>query len=1107
MADFDILFRAQIESSGAVKGLQELTQKARELETASGGTGQAVEATSNKVLELAKAVVGAYAINELVGFLKDCAAAAIEANKEQARLEAVLRATGGTAGFTGQQLAEYASELQDATGINEEAIKRSMAVLATFRSVSGDVFKEATALALDLSAVFGQDVASAATMLGKALEDPITGLSALRRVGVTFTEEAQEQIRVLIEQGKLFEAQKLILEGVAVQVRGVAQSVAEADGGFEALKNATDDAKEALGGIVLEAVKATGVVSALTSVMTFLRDSLEILAKGEKEYSWSANLTAKAIEGLIQKRQQQLEAVKAEMATLPRDSDAYAELRDKAASLQMEIKQLTGELGKKKEEEAKAKAVQDEYIRGLQNASESAKEAKRKQEELKQSLQQLKDELRPAEKAATDFANKIKLLKDAEHAGIIKTDEFEGLLAELAVTSRGSEGALDGLKKAMDSGLITTAQYNVLLGVLTKKEEEVKGVTPQVSGEMENMQDVLRELHSETNGAVVALDTLHDTAEEVWGTPPPPPNWSQEISEFKRMIQEAAAGGLTDGILGTLSGDDFQEAFAGVWEGLANIAAARLDAAFGTLLKGGSFQEAMKAAGLVDERGKIQLAQVGQMLGSLMLQYGVQQKNRTMGVVGGAMTGASIGAAFSGIGAGIGAVIGAIYGYFASAEKKYGFKFSYKGGKGFLDATGPTEEQEQEMLRQFRSTYMGYRSGFLAIFRALGEVPREALEALRDVTIEVQGKVTDVGGAWRQLLAGTLPRAMLANVGPIIEQSLSALGVSAERAKEQLAALTEGDFNAELQKFAAWLESVVGLAKMSELLGEDLDTVREKVNATMRETYLQGLEEVTERARQLTANLDVMFSEDQVANAQELLQISQRQYEATLEYIAGIEQISRGISDSVEQAFAGFEEQRAREAGPQALAQFYQQQMEALQQAMQSATSPEQLQQMWQQFMTYATRLWGLNLGDNDQANFAYREWVEQQIKATEGVTQKQLQQWEEEALKRQQELKSEVDKLKEALSTSTGSLGAQTEAVNQLTEGVEEEAQARERLRELMRGEAEAREASLQALSSFESMAVAAAQAAADAALALNALATAAENIPTLGAPQREVT
>ncbi len=139
------------------------------------------------------------------------------------RLQGVLKATGYASGLTGKEIAEMAEQMEHSTLTSAEDVKSAAAIMATFRSVSGDTFKQAIHLAQDMSSVFGQDLRSSATQLGKALEDPVEGLTALRRVGVSFSDSQQDVIKTLVETGQKAEAQKAVADKINSGVRGMWQ--------------------------------------------------------------------------------------------------------------------------------------------------------------------------------------------------------------------------------------------------------------------------------------------------------------------------------------------------------------------------------------------------------------------------------------------------------------------------------------------------------------------------------------------------------------------------------------------------------------------------------------------------------------------------------------------------------------------------------------------------------------------------------------------------------------------------------------------------------------------------------------------------------------------
>ena len=69
------------------------------------------------------------------------------------------------------------------TEFSDQAIIGAQAILSTFTEIRGDEFIKATEAVADMSALFGTDLKGSAIQLGKALNDPIIGVSALAEVG------------------------------------------------------------------------------------------------------------------------------------------------------------------------------------------------------------------------------------------------------------------------------------------------------------------------------------------------------------------------------------------------------------------------------------------------------------------------------------------------------------------------------------------------------------------------------------------------------------------------------------------------------------------------------------------------------------------------------------------------------------------------------------------------------------------------------------------------------------------------------------------------------------------------------------------------------------
>lgn len=145
---------------------------------------------------------------------------------QQLKTQALIQSTGQAAGRTFGQLDRQARDVARATLASTQQIRQAQGILLTFRTVQEENFDRAIGLSQDLAAVLGTQAKDAALQLGKALEEPIIGLTSLRRAGVSFSETEKELIKDLSETGRLAEAQGMILDKLAVQVGGAGAGAA-----------------------------------------------------------------------------------------------------------------------------------------------------------------------------------------------------------------------------------------------------------------------------------------------------------------------------------------------------------------------------------------------------------------------------------------------------------------------------------------------------------------------------------------------------------------------------------------------------------------------------------------------------------------------------------------------------------------------------------------------------------------------------------------------------------------------------------------------------------------------------------------------------------------
>lgn len=155
--------------------------------------------------------------------------AAIESRQAFGQVEAALASMGPAAGRTAVQLQAAAEHLQSISTFDDDDILRKVtANLLTFGRVSGTVFDRAQASIVNISARLGTDLQSATLMVGRALNDPIRGLTALRRSGIQFTEQQTEMITAMVRVGDIAGAQAVMLGELERQFGGAAQALRRA---------------------------------------------------------------------------------------------------------------------------------------------------------------------------------------------------------------------------------------------------------------------------------------------------------------------------------------------------------------------------------------------------------------------------------------------------------------------------------------------------------------------------------------------------------------------------------------------------------------------------------------------------------------------------------------------------------------------------------------------------------------------------------------------------------------------------------------------------------------------------------------------------------------
>jgi hypothetical protein len=196
---------------------------------------------------------------------------AMDASAGNAQLAAGIKSTGNAANVSVKGLNDLASSIQGMSGQTDDSIVAAEGLLLTFTNIKNSktdkIFDDATLAAANMAAKMGGDASSQAVLLGKALNDPVKGISALTRVGVSFTDGQKATIKSMVEAGDVAGAQKIILKELNTEFGGAAEAAGKSlPGQMEIMKRSFEDVSQSIAEklipIVLPALK--GIADVVT---------------------------------------------------------------------------------------------------------------------------------------------------------------------------------------------------------------------------------------------------------------------------------------------------------------------------------------------------------------------------------------------------------------------------------------------------------------------------------------------------------------------------------------------------------------------------------------------------------------------------------------------------------------------------------------------------------------------------------------------------------------------------------------------------------------------------------------------------------------------------
>lgn len=187
-----------------------------------------------------------------LGFLKSCTDGAGKAQKINVDLAQTIKSTGGAAGVTADEVNKMATEISKNNLASAGMIKEGDNMLLTFTNIGKDVLPMATQSMVDLAQKMGGAPKDSAIQLGKALNDPTKGLTALTRVGITFDEQQKKQIETMQKAGNMAGAQKIILNELNKEFGGQSKAALQTyDGQMTKFSQTIGGVKSTIGSAIL----------------------------------------------------------------------------------------------------------------------------------------------------------------------------------------------------------------------------------------------------------------------------------------------------------------------------------------------------------------------------------------------------------------------------------------------------------------------------------------------------------------------------------------------------------------------------------------------------------------------------------------------------------------------------------------------------------------------------------------------------------------------------------------------------------------------------------------------------------------------------------------
>lgn len=463
--------------------------KARKSLDGFGKTTGGINLTKIAIGGLATAALAATgAVVSFVSSLGDGIKIFEETERYMARTEAQLRATGSAVGFSSSEMDKFARSVAMNTLASTDGVRQAMSVMMTFKSVTGESFKEAIKLSQDLAETFGTDISSEARNLGRALESPAEAISILKRKGIELTSEQQNLINSFVETGDKAKAQEIIFKALQDRVGGTGESAASGtlSGSLDTLEQVTDELKE-------QFAKTTGITDLFKGAVDSLSGAFVRLTKAMKGVDTATHVKNLENEiSILEKSKKSLEQ-QFESGAFDGSDEVLAAMREQMDQQQANLDKARAKL---KEEQDKQKAEADAAESSRKKAEQEEKEKAGKaqlekiEDKLKSRKQKLTEQLEIDQKAI----NNLELSKEEIEKRGFKTIE------------QLREAELNKLKQNYDEQTATVSKGESKKAAIksSRRTSDVASLDMQYANEMQKLDLQHQQRIAKINGMAIS---------------------------------------------------------------------------------------------------------------------------------------------------------------------------------------------------------------------------------------------------------------------------------------------------------------------------------------------------------------------------------------------------------------------------------------------------------------------------------------------------------------------------------------------------------------------------------------------------------------------------